>query len=74
LEALTAHFPLITPLLRLKFLVNVAASLNIISSFGIRIPVHVQKIIACDGNNLHQEGRKKGYEKLRIHWKLKLIK
>jgi DDE superfamily endonuclease len=32
-----------------------------------RIPVHIQEIIACDGNNLYQEGRKKGQEKLRIH-------
>ena len=27
-----------------------------------RIPVHIQEIIACDGNNLYQEGRKKGQE------------
>jgi hypothetical protein len=32
-----------------------------------RIPVHIQEIIVCDGNNLYQEGRKKGQEKLRIH-------
>jgi hypothetical protein len=29
-----------------------------------RIPVHIKEIIACDGNSLYQEGRKKGEEKL----------
>jgi hypothetical protein len=32
-----------------------------------RIPVHIIEIIACDGNNLYQEGKKKGEEKKRIY-------
>jgi len=32
-----------------------------------RIPVHIQEIIACNGNNLYKEGRNKGQEKKRIH-------
>ena len=32
-----------------------------------RIPVHIEEIIACEGNNLYQEGRRKGEEKKRIH-------
>jgi hypothetical protein len=28
-----------------------------------RIPLHIKEIIACDGNNLYQEGREKGKEK-----------
>lgn len=31
------------------------------------IPNHIEEIIACDGNNLYKEGRKKGQEKKRIH-------
>jgi len=32
-----------------------------------RIPEHIEAIIACDGDNLYQEGRKKGQSKQRIH-------
>jgi hypothetical protein len=32
-----------------------------------RIPLHIKEIIAYDGNNLYQEGRKKGEEKRQIH-------
>jgi hypothetical protein len=32
-----------------------------------RIPVHIQEIIACNGNNLYKEGRNKGQAKKRIH-------
>ena len=32
-----------------------------------RIPIHIEEIIACKGNNLYQEGRKKGEEKKRVH-------
>jgi hypothetical protein len=32
-----------------------------------RILVHIQEIIACNGNNLYKEGRKKGQEKKQIH-------
>jgi hypothetical protein len=32
-----------------------------------RISVHIKEIIACNGNNLYQEERKKGEEKRRIH-------
>jgi hypothetical protein len=32
-----------------------------------RIPVHIQEVIKCDGNNLYKEGRMKGQEKRRVH-------
>ena len=32
-----------------------------------RIPVYIEEIIACKGNNLYQEGRKKGEQKKRVH-------
>jgi hypothetical protein len=32
-----------------------------------RLPVHIEEIIACEGNNLYTEGRKKGEEKKRVH-------
>jgi hypothetical protein len=32
-----------------------------------RIPVHIEEIIACKGNNLYREGQKKGQEKKRIY-------
>jgi hypothetical protein len=32
-----------------------------------RIPEHIEAIIAYDGDNLYQEGRKKGQSKQRIH-------
>ena len=40
------------------------------------ILVHIQEMIACDGNNLYQEGRKKGSGKTTdsLELQLKLIK
>jgi hypothetical protein len=32
-----------------------------------RIPIHIQEIIDCEGDNLYKEGRKKGQSKQRIH-------
>ena len=32
-----------------------------------RIPVHIQEIIKCEGDNLYKEGRKIGESKQRIH-------
>jgi hypothetical protein len=33
-----------------------------------RIPAYIEEIIACEGNNLYKEGRKKGQEKKIIHY------
>jgi hypothetical protein len=38
-----------------------------IQAWTERIPIHIQEIIACNRNNLYQEGKEKGQEKLRIH-------
>ena len=40
---------------------------ELIQAWIDRIPVHIEEIIACKGNNLYKEGRKKGQEKKRIH-------
>ena len=32
-----------------------------------RLPDHIEEIIACNGNNLYQEGQKKGEEKKRVY-------
>jgi hypothetical protein len=32
-----------------------------------RIPEHIKEIIACGGDNLYKERRKKGQSKARIH-------
>ena len=40
---------------------------ELIQAWIDRIPAHIEEIIACNGNNLYKEGRKKGQEKKRIH-------
>jgi hypothetical protein len=40
---------------------------ELIQAWIDRILVHIKEIIACKGNNLYKEGRKKGQEKKRIH-------
>jgi len=32
-----------------------------------RIPVHIQEVILCDGDNLYKEGRMEGQSKQRVH-------
>jgi hypothetical protein len=40
---------------------------ELIQAWINRILVYIKEIIACKGNNLYKEGRKKGQEKKRIH-------
>ena len=40
---------------------------ELIQAWIDRIPVHIEEIIACKGNNLYKEGQKKGQEKKRIY-------
>jgi hypothetical protein len=40
---------------------------ELIQAWIDRIPAHIKEIIACNGNNLYKESRKKGQEKKRIH-------
>ena len=40
---------------------------ELIQAWINRIPNHIEEIIACEGNNLYKEGRKRGQEKKRIY-------
>ena len=40
---------------------------ELIQAWIDRILAYIKEIIACNGNNLYKEGRKKGQEKKRIY-------